>query len=142
MLQATRLGTVTSAVTLSNLQMRDSADWFEFRLLGAPANRGYVTLNFQHSQGDIDVQLYTPAGQLLRSSTGTGNTERISLSGLEAGRYLIKVYGYRGAENPNYSMTVDPIGGVFFPTTEQATDSIFEQIGAESRDRLSRVDWL
>ena len=36
------------------------------------------------------------------------NSESISLSGLAAGTYYARVYGYRGVTNPSYSLTVQP----------------------------------
>jgi len=129
MLQATRLGTIVSTVTHSNLRMMDAADFYSFRLLGQPAAGAHLTLNFQHWQGDIDVRLYNTAGQLIRSSAGVGNSERISLEGLAAGEYIVKVYGYNGATNPSYSMTINP--GSFFRSRPavSAIDAVFGEIG-------------
>ena len=44
---------------------------------------------------------------MISSSTGVGNREQISLAGLAAGNYLARVYGYSGAANPNYTLTVN-----------------------------------
>src|SRR4029079_4733651 len=35
------------------------------------------------------------------------NTETVSLSGLSAGTYYIRVYGYLGATNPSYSLSIN-----------------------------------
>src|SRR5262249_34330140 len=67
-----------------------------------------VSIAFTHSQGDLDLKLYNSAGTQIGVSQGTGNSETISLNGLAAGTYYVQAYGYNGAQNPNYSLTVNP----------------------------------
>ena len=68
----------------------------------------FVSIAFVHALGDLDIVLYDSSGQALRQSAGVTNSERISLNGLATGTYFLRVYGYRGAHNPAYSMTIDP----------------------------------
>jgi hypothetical protein len=102
--------TLSSVRTINNLVMADGHDWYRFNTSNAGGASHSVTINFQHAQGDLDVELYNFAGSRLRTSATTGNTETISLSGLGAGTYFIHVLGYQGAANPNYSMTITPPG--------------------------------
>lgn len=106
--QAASLGTITAPLTISNLVMADSADWFSFTTTAAGTAASSVAISFQHVQGDLDLQLYSATGQLLRASEGTSNSETVSLDGLAAGTYFVRAYGYLGASNPNYSLIVTP----------------------------------
>ncbi len=96
----------------TNLQSWDSLsiddqDWFKITLPSGVTNNDFVSISFDHSQGDIDLELYNSTGTTkLQESKGVGNTEEISLAGL-SGDYYVKVFGYNNATNPNYSLTVN-----------------------------------
>jgi hypothetical protein len=105
---AHNFGTLSSLMTVNNLVMADGEDWYRFHQNGTGTANDYVRVEFLHSQGDIDLGLYTGGGQFLAGSTSIGNFEQISLSGLGAGDYVVRVYGYQGATNPNYSLRIDP----------------------------------
>lgn len=115
---AYNLGSLTATRTISGLKMADSQDWFKFTMNGAGATSDYVRIDFTHAQGDLDVQLYNASGSLLRTSNGTGNSEQISLNGLGAGTYYVKIYGYNGAFNPNYSLAIDPGAAAVTPSNK------------------------
>jgi hypothetical protein len=108
MAAASNLGTLTSQQTYSNLKMADSQDWFKFTMNGAGTTSNSVSIAFTHANGDLDMRLYNSAGTEVGNSQGTSNSETISLNGLAAGTYYVKVYGYNGVFNPNYSLTVNP----------------------------------
>src|SRR5262249_55543481 len=97
----------TATRTITGLVMADSADWFRFTINQAGSSSA-VTIRFQHAQGNLDLRLYDASGTQLRSSEGTGDSERISLDGLAAGTYHVQVYGYPGAHNPNYTLEINP----------------------------------
>jgi len=101
---ARNLGTLTGSATISNLVMADASDFYRFTTTGAGTTAHRIVLNFTHSQGDLDIVLYNSAGTQLKISQGVTNSETISLSGLAAGTYSIRVYGYRGVQNPAYSL--------------------------------------
>ncbi len=106
--QAIDLGTLASTRTLNNLVMADLGDYFRFRLSAAGASTSYVFIDFSNAQGNLNLALHNVSGTLLRTSLGTVDDERISLNGLVAGTYYVRVYGYMGARNPSYSLTIDP----------------------------------
>lgn len=108
---ANNLGTLTASRTISNLVMADGNDWYRFTLSTAGTSTSSIVINFQHAQGDLDLELYTSSGTRLAFSAGTSNTETISLSNLAAGTYHVRVLGYQGAANPNYSMVLTPGSG-------------------------------
>lgn len=85
-----------------------------YRWIAPAVGNAVVTVSFQHALGDIDVAVYDHAGTLLGSSTGTGNSEQVTIPGIVPGEeFYIRVYGYAGAVNPTYDLVVDG------PTIEQ-----------------------
>ncbi len=62
-----------------------------------------VNVTFTHSAGDLDVELLSSAGARLHASEGTTGTETVTKSGLTAGYYYVRVFGYDGASN-SYSI--------------------------------------
>jgi hypothetical protein len=124
--QAANLGTMTARRTISNLVLADSADWFRFTTSAAGTAASSVSISFLNSQGNLNLELYNSAGQRQRFSAGTGNGETVSLSGLAAGTYYVRVYG---AANPSYTLDIVPpaaasqgFGGVSPPTHQGSFD--------------------
>ncbi|MBX9789553.1 MAG: S8 family serine peptidase [Pirellulales bacterium] len=105
---ATDLGTIATTTSLALLVMADSQDFFKFTTVATGGASSAVSIGFQNAQGDLQLALYNSAGTLVGTSQGTGNSETISLNGLAAGRYYIRVFGANAAKNPNYSLTVTP----------------------------------
>jgi hypothetical protein len=105
---AYNLGGLSSGSKLiSGLAMADSADWYKFSVgkkLGASDS---ASISFQHAQGDLDLVLYKSSGARLKFSNTVANSESVSLNGLAAGTYFIRVYGYLGATNPAYSLSIN-----------------------------------
>lgn len=78
-------------------------DYYAF----TPSSSGTLTLSiaFTHANGDLDMRLYDGASQaLLGSSTGTSDSESISMTVTGGHLYKLKVYGFAGAAN-GYTMT-------------------------------------
>lgn len=121
-----------------DLVMADNHDWFRFKLQDGGRSGDYVSISFQHSQGDLDLGLYNSSGQLIRNSIGVTNEERISLAGLSAGStYYIDAYGYRGATNPDYSLTVNTRG-----SSSNTSKTLYVNFdGAPSISRTDLVRW-
>ncbi|TRV50784.1 MAG: hypothetical protein EWV53_14205 [Microcystis panniformis Mp_MB_F_20051200_S9] len=104
--QAPTLERTNVLQTWDNLSI-DNEDWFKITLPSGVTSNDYISISFDHSQGDIDLELYDSTGTTkLLDSTGVGNSESISLAGL-SGDYYIKVFGYNNANNPNYSLTIN-----------------------------------
>jgi hypothetical protein len=52
---------------------------------------------FSHAAGDLDLELLSPTGTRVAISNGTSDSEHVSASGLAAGTYVVRVFGYSGA---------------------------------------------
>ncbi len=103
---AYNFGTLTAVKTVNTLVMADGVDWYRFTTAATGTSSNSVSISFLNSQGNLQLALYSATGALITASTGTGNSESVSLSGLAAGTYYVDVYGYGGAQNPNYSLTI------------------------------------
>jgi predicted RNA-binding protein with TRAM domain len=81
-----------------------------------------VSLAFQNSQGNIDLQLFDAAHQLLGSSASTGNSEQLTQAVTAGQTYYVRVFGAGGAVNPNYSMTIN-VPEIPLPDSLEENDS-------------------
>ncbi len=103
--RVTNLGQVQATSEVKNLTITaKDVDFFKFTLAqpGRPGDE--LLVGFQNALGDLDAELLNTSGGLLDVSNGWGDGERISLAGLSAGTYVLKVYGYRNAANPSYGL--------------------------------------
>ena len=62
-----------------------------------------ATVEFVHSDGDIDIILFDPSGTRIAFSDSTEDGEAITAEATQAGAYALQVYGFDGAEN-SYSV--------------------------------------
>ncbi|MFM6012551.1 MAG: pre-peptidase C-terminal domain-containing protein, partial [Dolichospermum sp.] len=124
---ATNLGQITGLRVIDNLSLHTSSDqdWFQFTIANAGRESDYVRIEFTHSLGDVDFKLYDLNGLEVGSSTGIDDAEEISLDGLAAGTYRVNIYGYNGAVNPDYTLTINAppatIVDTFEPNNTRAT---------------------
>lgn len=83
-------------------------DWFKFYANHTGGAGDLVQIQFTHASGDLDLELLDGSGASVAVSQGTGNSELISLSGLPEGWYYARVFGWNGALNPAYQLTINP----------------------------------
>ena len=91
--------------------MADAADFYSFRLATTGSATSKIVATFTHASGDLDIAIYNSSNRIVASSIGVTGTETVSLNGLASGTYTLKVYGYRGAFNANYSLAITPPSG-------------------------------
>jgi len=104
---AHNLGVVSGTVSRESLCMQSANDdWFRFETLATGGTDHTVQIAFDHDAGDLDLELFDAANQRLERADGTSNRESLSLAGRPAGVYYVRAYGYDGAENPRYQLTV------------------------------------
>jgi hypothetical protein len=118
--QAHNLGAINATLAINNLVQADAHDWYRFTLTKTGGAAASVSLSSVHAQGDLDMELYSSMGVRLRVSQGITGNEVISLAGFAPGEYYVHVYGYRGATNPRYSLTINP------SSTVVVTDDVYE----------------
>ena len=85
-------------------------DWFEFATTAPGEDGDDVEIDFDNNAGDLDLALYnsnSPSAAPIKISETTNNREQVPLSNLPAGEYYIKVYGYEGATNDAYVLTIN-----------------------------------
>lgn len=121
---AANLGTVSGTQNWSSLSINTSTDvdWYQFTTSATGTSTNSVQIDFTNTSGNLSLYLYDSAGNLLGTSTTTANQEKISLSGLAAGSYFVKVIGVNGATNSNYSLTANAPVPTTSSTTFSATD--------------------
>jgi len=82
-------------------------DWYKFYL-----KKGYaldIYIEFTHSEGNLDLELYNSNMQLIHGSYSVNDSERVyTFNDSEDTYYYIKIYGYNGATN-SYDMYVGEI---------------------------------
>lgn len=119
------LGVVSGQKIIRQLAMVDSGDYYRFRTSYAGTAADSVKLNFGNANGNLDMQLIGAGGKaVLRSSLGNSGTETISLNGLAAGTYFIKVFGKNGQTNSVYRLTFQ--GPTAPPPPPPPTDDAYE----------------
>ena len=78
-------------------------DWFSIdACAGATIS---ATITFIHADGDVDMTLQSPEGVVLGSAVSVTDNEALQAGTAVAGSYLLRVYGFRGAQN-TYTLTV------------------------------------
>ena len=127
---ATDLGTVSGHGEINNvtLSIHESGDedWLRFDL-SAPTGPGhYIAIEFDHSQGDLDLELFDTNGVFFAESAGVGDSEEIGVAGLAAGEWYLRVFGYNGAINPDYNVRYNaPTGAGDFLEPNDSIDESF-----------------
>ena len=124
-----------------NLSIHTSGedDWFRFYMPATGGSQDFARIDFNHSLGDLDFELFNESGSRLRNSAGTSNSETISLSGLSEGHYNLRIFGWNGATNPLYRLTIDPSANQapdFEITMPPAGDTEVHQ-----GEELYRMEW-
>lgn len=103
------LRTPTGTVVLSDLSIDPTGDvdYYRFELTKAGAEGDEVLLQYRESLGLLNLKLENTSGALVREGQSKTNGLLLSLSGLAAGEYFLRVAGSTsGVTNPNYQLTL------------------------------------
>jgi hypothetical protein len=110
-LDSPNLGRVMGSKTIPNLRLEDREDWYRFEIADFPAASHQVRIDFDHSRGNLDLELFAADGTTLLGRSTTSNNangfERISLEKQLPGLFYIRVSGRSGAANDQYQLTID-----------------------------------
>ncbi|MFC1782887.1 right-handed parallel beta-helix repeat-containing protein, partial [Planctomycetota bacterium] len=80
-------------------------DWYRLELLKPDIVD--VTISFTHTFGDLSLEITDDVGAVLDSSTGSGDTETVTLNSGSAGTFYVHVFGVGSAVNV-YNIAMDP----------------------------------
>ena len=105
------LGLFTGVNYIDASMESDGADWFSFQTEETGQAGNAFSIDFDNALSDLDLSLYDEFGNYLDGSTGTGNSETVSLEGRPAGLYYAKVSRYTGDSDQNYTITISAPGG-------------------------------
>ena len=86
-----------------NLTQGDE-DWFSATFTNTGSSESFLTANFDHQDGDIDIELYDSLNNLVRSSNSLSDNETLHFSDLEIGDYSLRVYSHSNTEIQNYTL--------------------------------------
>ncbi|MEM7263987.1 MAG: pre-peptidase C-terminal domain-containing protein, partial [Planctomycetota bacterium] len=105
------LGPCNPKRTIEELTIHEGGDVDFFKFYN-PGNGGaidMVRIDFQHSSGDLGLQLLGSNGTLLASSRTSANFEIISLTDRPAGWYYARVFGESSTvTQDSYTLTINP----------------------------------
>ncbi|MFM9873429.1 MAG: lysyl oxidase family protein [Fimbriimonadaceae bacterium] len=102
------MGLILNETQIGNLSMEDTDDWYKVKL-HASGTGTFVQMESPYlQQSDLDLQICSSTGAVLRSSTGNYSWENVSLDGLPAGDYFIRVFKTGSGNNPYYRLTISP----------------------------------
>ena len=86
-------------------------DYYSFTLANEGLAGDYARIAYDRSLGDLVLGLYDSSGTLIAQASTAQDFEQISLQGLPTlptGQYYyLEVSGYKGATNPDYTLTLD-----------------------------------
>ncbi|MEM3342404.1 MAG: PPC domain-containing protein, partial [Thermoplasmata archaeon] len=94
---------------ISNLRCFN-ADYYKFTMNAG--DKVYINVSFNHSEGDLDIRLYNPQKTQVAYNGSSSSVERITYTANMSGFYYLYVYGYNGATNPNYTISLVIQSGV------------------------------
>ncbi len=104
------LGPCDPQRVIDNLSIHaaNNDDFFRFYCNSTGTAADFVRIDLLNSQGDLDLRLYNANHSSVGASTSSTNVETISLNGKPEGWYYVRVYGFNGAVNPLYKLTINP----------------------------------
>jgi hypothetical protein len=105
--------------TYANLSINAPNDDDYYSLVPVVTGTLNVSLAFLNANGDIDLEVFDSAQARVAISESTGDAEQVSIRATAGETYFIRVFGYSGAVNANYSMTIDVPEGVPADSFEQ-----------------------
>lgn len=121
---ATARGLTAVSQTYTELNINTSGDDDYYKIVPTASGTLTVNLAFLHAEGDIDLEFFNAAQTRLAKSDSVNNSEQISIAVIAGQTYYVRVFGYRGATNEEYSMTLGvPAPPVIPPDSFEENDT-------------------
>ena len=86
-----------TSLTSRSAEISTATDVDYYKISVPSGSKVKVSINFKHSQGDLDMKVLSSSGSTLGKSAGTGNSESVAVASA-SGTVYFQVYGYRGAK--------------------------------------------
>lgn len=97
------LGPVAGIVNIPDLVLDGESDWFKIQTTQPGTTANYVRLDFDNSDGNIDLYVYEQNGTTyVGASESNGDFEQVSLATKPAGTYYIQVYPRNNTRSGNH----------------------------------------
>ena len=90
----------------TNDDMTDNEDFFKFKTSDDSTSLHSVRIEFTHSDGDLDIELYNQSRNYIAGSFSTTDNESISLNSLPAGVLYLRVKGFCNA-TASYKLIIE-----------------------------------
>ena len=88
--QSVNWGTIEQA-RFNNLNLRTADTWYQ--LIAARSGTLTVDASFNHSRGNVDLEIYDSQQRLLAASSGTSGSERIDIGASAGGTFYVRARG-------------------------------------------------
>jgi predicted outer membrane repeat protein len=140
------IGTRDAYFTSLSIHSYLDEDWFRVEAPPTPFSHVQVEIVFSHAAGDLDMAVLDADGHLIAESQTTSDNETL-LVGNSGEAFYVRVYGYGGAVQPDYTLSVRAFDGYEFNDT-QGSATHFGNIGEQAQIQMSLslspgdVDWL
>ncbi|MCA9264190.1 MAG: hypothetical protein KDA60_10100 [Planctomycetales bacterium] len=118
--QAFHLGSGSQSYGNLTIHASENDDWYRWR---APAEGEFVvSVDFLHELGDLDLELYDLASNILAASTSTTDNEMVMSEVFAGQEFLIRIYGFSGITHRQYELEI--LGPSIPPDPYEPNDSL------------------
>ncbi|MEM9479850.1 MAG: PPC domain-containing protein [Verrucomicrobiota bacterium] len=98
----------TVEIIQPNLSIHASSDEDFFKITPPGDYTVHVEILFSHGNGDLDLQVLDAGSGLIKQSTSTDDNESLTFLASASTSYFIRVFGFGGATNSNYTLNIRP----------------------------------
>jgi Ca2+-binding RTX toxin-like protein len=107
--------------TYDDLSIHASLNDDFYRITASVDGAFNFILAFSNAEGDLDMEVFDESRTLLGRSVSVTDREHITISAVAGEYYYVRVFGYEGATNSLYTLTIDtPLGREDDPFTTNA----------------------
>lgn len=97
--------------TYDNLSIHASLNDDFYRFTASVTGTYNLILAFRDAAGDLDMEVFDASRNLLGRSDSVTDREQVTINAVAGAYYYVRVYGYDGATNNLYTLTIDtPLG--------------------------------